>query len=342
VLSSSSLVGSSGAAITTDKMDYEPGQIAHITGRGFQPGETVRLKIHEDPHTPQERGFDAVADGQGNFSGDYVVMEYDLNMKFIAGARGLTSGKTAQTTFTDSNVFNVTPLTQTVAAGSTNTFAWVFTAQNGGNQQTTTFTVPAGWTTPQAGAGPGQVTVAGSGASPCTVSLQSVVGMVITIRQSAPSPATGTCANGTSFTLTYANATAPNPATTTTYTFDNQNGQDPTVVVTANANVATTLSLAPPSPASVAFGSTGPVTLSATLTRTTGGAAVSGATIDFKVDTTTVGSGTTNGSGVATFSYDPSALAVGPHTVQASFAGQVISGTTYTSSTSGTQTLTSL
>src|SRR5262249_14590302 len=37
----------------------------------------------------------------GNFSGDYLVMEYDLNMKFIVGARGLTSGATAQTTFTD-------------------------------------------------------------------------------------------------------------------------------------------------------------------------------------------------------------------------------------------------
>ncbi|MFN2404596.1 MAG: Ig-like domain repeat protein, partial [Pyrinomonadaceae bacterium] len=340
VLNSSSLVGSSSAAISTDKMDYEPGEIAHISGRGFQPGETVRLKIHEDPHTPQERGFEVVADSTGNFSGEYVVMDYDLNMKFIAGARGLTSGKTAQTTFTDSNNFNVTPLSQSVAAGSTNTFAWVFTATNSGNQQTTTFTVPAGWTTPQVAAGPGQVTVAGSGASPCNVSLQSIAGMVITIRQSPPSPATGTCTNGTSFTLTYANATAPTPAATTTYTFDNQHGQDPQVIVTANANVATTLMLAAPSPASVAFGSTGPVTLSATLTRTTGGAAVAGATIDFTVDGTSVGTGVTNGSGVATFSYNPSALTAGPHTVQASFAGEVISGTTYTSSTSGTQTLT--
>jgi hypothetical protein len=140
--------------------------------------------------------------------------------------------------------------------------------------------------------------------------------------------------------LTYANATAASPATTTTYTFDNQHGQDPTVTVTANANVPTTLMLAAPSPASVTFGSTGPVTLSATLTRTTGGAAVVGATVDFTVDGSSVGTGVTNGSGVATFSYNPSTLTAGPHTVQASFAGQVISGTTYDSSTSGTQTLT--
>ena len=84
-------------------MDYAPGETAHITGRGFQPGETVRLKIHEDPHTPQERGLDVVADGEGNFTGDYLVTFYDIDMKFIAGARGLTSGATAQTTFTDAN-----------------------------------------------------------------------------------------------------------------------------------------------------------------------------------------------------------------------------------------------
>src|SRR6185369_9458642 len=69
VLSSTPTFNSSNAAISTDKLDYAPGETAHIAGRGFQPGETVRLKIHEDPHTPQERGFDAVADADGNFSG---------------------------------------------------------------------------------------------------------------------------------------------------------------------------------------------------------------------------------------------------------------------------------
>src|SRR5678815_472677 len=91
-LSSSGLLSSSGASISTDKMDYAPGEIAHISGRGYQAGEVVRVKIHEDPHTPQERGFDATADAAGNFSGDCLVMECGLDMKFIVGARGLTSG----------------------------------------------------------------------------------------------------------------------------------------------------------------------------------------------------------------------------------------------------------
>jgi hypothetical protein len=54
---SSSVLASNTSAISTDKMDYAPGETAHISGRGFTAGETVRVKIHEDPHTPQERGF---------------------------------------------------------------------------------------------------------------------------------------------------------------------------------------------------------------------------------------------------------------------------------------------
>ena len=111
-------------------------------------------------------------------------------------------------------------------------------------------------------------------------------------------------------------------------------------ILVNSATVATSLALGAPSPASVQFGSAGPVTFAATLTRTTGGAAVSGATISFTVDGNSAGSAVTNGSGVATLStYNPSALSVGNHNVQASFAGQTISGTTYSSGTSGTQTL---
>jgi hypothetical protein len=101
-------------------------------------------------------------------------------MHFVVGARGVTSGKTAQTTFTDANTFNVTPLSQTVAPGSINTFVWTFTAQNSANVATTTFTIPAGWTPPQSGAGPGQVTVT---AGTCAASFNSISGSVITINQ---------------------------------------------------------------------------------------------------------------------------------------------------------------
>jgi len=232
ILSSAAVVSSSAATVTTDKLDYAPGEIVTITGNGFQPNETVWMLLHEEPETRDDTILSSVADNQGNFTNtDFAPALIDLNRNFTLTAIGESSGFTAQTAFRDSNNFNVTPLTQTVAAGSVNTFTWTFTAQNNGNQQTTTFTVPAGWTAPQTGPGPGQVTVT---AGTCAASLQSVVGMVITIRQSPPAPATGTCGNNTTFTLTYANATAPTPVSPPqTYMFVNQHGQDPTVTVTA-------------------------------------------------------------------------------------------------------------
>ena len=124
-LNSFAVLASSSSSITTDKMDYGPGETVVITGRGFQPGETVRLKIHEDPHTPQERGFDAVADGDGNFAGEYLVQDYDLNMKFIVGARGLSSGWTAQTTFTDAFKADLQGQSAVSTINQTGTGVWI-------------------------------------------------------------------------------------------------------------------------------------------------------------------------------------------------------------------------
>lgn len=62
-----------------------------------------------------------------------------------------------------------------------------------------------------------------------------------------------------------------------------------------------------------------PVTLTATLTA--GTTPLAGKTISFKIDGNVVGSGTTSGNGVATYSYSPAALSVGDHSITASFAG---------------------
>jgi hypothetical protein len=309
VLSSSAVVASSAAAISTDRMDYAPGETAHISGRGFQPGEVVRLKIHEDPHTPQERGFDATADAEGNFSGDYLVMGYDLDMKFLVGARGLTSGATAQTTMTDSNAFTVTPATQSVAAGSTNTFVWTFTGDNGGNVPTTTFTIPAGWTAPQAGAGPGRIIIT---AGTCAASLNSISGQVVTISQGP-----GSCTNSSTFTLTYQNATAPSPAVTTVYSFNVQNSTAPTITVTAgNVNTTTTVANA-----TATFGDAS-VTLNASVTPATGPAINNGSvTFTVKQGATTIGAATTDNTvvaGAASVSYAlPAGTNAGAYTIEA-------------------------
>jgi hypothetical protein len=37
------------ATVTTDKLDYAPGEIVIITGTGWMPDEKVTLFLHEDP-----------------------------------------------------------------------------------------------------------------------------------------------------------------------------------------------------------------------------------------------------------------------------------------------------
>ncbi|HZI60354.1 MAG TPA: kelch repeat-containing protein, partial [Pyrinomonadaceae bacterium] len=84
-LNSSSIFASSPASITTDKIDYAPGETVGFSGRGWQPGETVRVVIHEDPHTHLERNFEVVADESGNIAGSYQVEDHDLFVRFVVG-----------------------------------------------------------------------------------------------------------------------------------------------------------------------------------------------------------------------------------------------------------------
>ena len=55
------------ATVTTDKLEYYPGDTLFIIGSGWQPGETVRLHIDEIPaRCPHGHNLYAVADNQGN------------------------------------------------------------------------------------------------------------------------------------------------------------------------------------------------------------------------------------------------------------------------------------
>jgi len=61
---------SSPATITTDKLDYAPGETVTFSGTNFAPGEQVRVVIHEDPHTHLDRNFDSLANGYRTHSGN--------------------------------------------------------------------------------------------------------------------------------------------------------------------------------------------------------------------------------------------------------------------------------
>src|SRR5690242_2686853 len=94
------------ATVTTDREDYAPGDSVIVTGSGWEPGESVMLLFHEevDPPIHPDRTLTAVADSEGAIANaEYAIDEEDVNVRFVLTATGQTSGRTAQTTFTDGN-----------------------------------------------------------------------------------------------------------------------------------------------------------------------------------------------------------------------------------------------
>ena len=88
--------------LKTDKDDYAPGEVALITGSGWQPGEEVTLVFQEDPAVHPDYTLTLTADGEGNISHDaWAPEEHDLGVRFYLMATGVQSQRRAQTTFTD-------------------------------------------------------------------------------------------------------------------------------------------------------------------------------------------------------------------------------------------------
>jgi hypothetical protein len=74
-----------------------------ITGRGWQPGETVTLSFRESPNIDTPGPYTTVADANGNISdAEFAPDTNDLNVRFYLTAVGSNSGIQAQHTFTDS------------------------------------------------------------------------------------------------------------------------------------------------------------------------------------------------------------------------------------------------
>ncbi len=98
-----------GATIETNKDDYSPGEVVHVAGRGWAPGETVNLHMTEEPNTHADVDTNVVADGQGAFSIHYYdVQTHDIGVTFTLTVTGGTSGSVAIATFTDAINLRVT------------------------------------------------------------------------------------------------------------------------------------------------------------------------------------------------------------------------------------------
>jgi hypothetical protein len=94
------------AFVNTDKLDYEPGETAYITGGGFEPGETVELIVlhaNETPNDGHGHGYwHVVADENGEFETTWSVCEDDcLGSLLHVIAMGLSSGFEAEAFFAD-------------------------------------------------------------------------------------------------------------------------------------------------------------------------------------------------------------------------------------------------
>jgi hypothetical protein len=124
--------------VVTDRSDYHPGDVANITGGGFQPGETVQLKVtFSDTGLVDNNGkqdpWVATADATGNFQASFDVTQADFGRQLQVNAVGKTSGKTAQHLFTDAVVTGATTSTvNTVITGNTAVGAAGFTTVTNG------------------------------------------------------------------------------------------------------------------------------------------------------------------------------------------------------------------
>jgi hypothetical protein len=93
------------AVVSTDKDDYEPYETVIISGSGFVAGESVVVTLEEDPIQHDLRSFTVTADENGAFTyTEFKPEEHDLDVRFILTAKGATSNRVAQTTFTDAIV----------------------------------------------------------------------------------------------------------------------------------------------------------------------------------------------------------------------------------------------
>jgi hypothetical protein len=183
VLITQSGANTGGAVVTTDKDDYAPGTPVIVTGSGFGANESVALVFHEDPTLEPDFTHTATADANGAFTySGFSPDTFDVDVRFILKATGQTSGRTAQTTFTDGNVQTLTlsPSSVTVSAG--NAAVYPLTLSFNGNAGNCTVTLSVSTALP-AGAS------ASFSSNPVTASGGATPISTLTISTSAATPA---------------------------------------------------------------------------------------------------------------------------------------------------------
>jgi hypothetical protein len=254
--------GGSSPTIASDKDDYAPGELVTLTGSGWQPGESVHIWVNDDLGRTWERNSNVTANEGGN-----IIDSFNLPDWFVATYEVVATGElsgTARTTFTDGNV-----QVQTSAGGPTVTLQY--------RQFTSTSCVGSPYDQ-------GSVTISPTSGG-TNVFPQNSGSFSLEVPSTADSQvfshwATQGGVSSTNNPFCF-NAIPGNRAFTAHY----------------GASTVTTTSL---SVASVSGTYGGTANLSATLTA--GSSGVSGKLVSFTLNGSSVGSATTNASGVASLS----------------------------------------
>jgi hypothetical protein len=94
-----------GLSISTDKDDYQPGDVVHFTGSGWQSGDVLDIVLTDDPltHDPHRWGVSVGEDGTFQ-DATYVVDQGDLDVTFTLVATSRATGRSLTVLFTDGNL----------------------------------------------------------------------------------------------------------------------------------------------------------------------------------------------------------------------------------------------
>ncbi|MEJ8820311.1 immunoglobulin domain-containing protein, partial [Lacibacter sp. H407] len=122
------------ATVTTDKPDYQPGDTVLITGTGWQPGETVKLDVDEEPKPTTcllPHDLIVVADADGKiYSKEFLIKENHLGVTFTLTATGQSSGLVAVTTFTDALFFSASITSNPISICAGTNASYTITIKN--------------------------------------------------------------------------------------------------------------------------------------------------------------------------------------------------------------------
>ena len=124
------------ATIKTDKDDYAPGELATITGWGWQANEEVTLLFQEDPAVHDDYVVKVSADSNGHiFWNQWAPERHDIGVRFYLTATD--SRSRAQMTFTDApkvGAVSVGPQSGTLIQGTPGTATYIVTVTRGNSQ----------------------------------------------------------------------------------------------------------------------------------------------------------------------------------------------------------------